>query len=774
MNDLNKGLRQPNGSVAEDMQLIAIAAHYNIPLEQLMFLRKGYTVNKARFAYDEDLSRIWQIPYNTPEDTVIDTVIAGLLNGSYQLEPADLLISGYHFTHVNDMAKGAWLYSNKDLVWCIEDNCWYRYVPLLDNPIIAKAVSPKNEGTVYSPTNPQGVWEDMGNTGLGASFKGNKGEDGVSVEYIKVESTYNEPTENNVGYTVVTLRTKISNKTDEEVHTFTIKDGAQGKQGNSVEYVKTSTVYDSANNRTEVTIKSKVQNSEEQTISFYVKDGESGKDGSIVDFDPNQFTTKLINNNEVVTIKNDPDSANQLSVIGNGGLFVRPASAQIRKADNSIIVRPLNQDKNGGLNTEIGVQISPEEGNILELKEKGLYVPSATNPYIAITDPSNNAAPAIGDGIGNVVIGSGAGENVIEPTKTAIVVAGALAKALSSRSVTIGYNSGSSESDSVTIGTEAHTNDRYTIAAGSNASATQRFSSAIGSDSVANHSNSVAIGYGTVTYKDNSLSIGTESKLRGITCVDAAVKRTDVPNWGQVQDLTQVTELVSTKENPVNLNNLSGAMTYRIREGDYNAETNPNPYTIINAPNYADRSASIEVYIHTDGILQECKTPDQKYTRLKGTTGRRGVWGIVTNDKTAPSYYFGGVNGNYWEDDTGIFTKNNETVVIGTPDEPVNTMFVPFTNPLASATGNGVLTGISHAYGYNGKVKLFLQRRTGTASTGVPRPDELFNYAMVSDDFKNRSENSMPLLATDSSNTEIIERINQITKLLNTAGIVNI
>ena len=578
------------------------------------------------------------------------------------------------------------------------------------------------------------------------------------------------------------------------------------------------------------------------------KPGEPGKDGTVADFDQNQFTTKTVDGKTVITIKNDPDLSNQLSVIGTEGLFVRPASAQVRAKDESVRVAGIPQDKNGGFNTEVSVNsipvknnqlgirkvgsteglyvqsaheellspnktlsiktsatevpfepaktdidvvISKEEGNSLVIKEDGLFAGGGgggdlDSKYIKIEEASEKKDDAVGGGDGTIVIGSGAGNGEMGPSNKATVV-GALAKSLDDGGTVVGYNSSATGKQGVAIGFgtkaaqsatalghSAQATGTQSLAIAANSTASGDSAVAVGREAKATHKNAVAAGYAAETDREQSFSVGSASLPRQITHVAPATENTDSPNWEQVQNLIQTTILKSTKEKPVNLGTLTGPMTYRISEGDYNAETNPYPYTIIDAPNFSDRSATIEVYVHTNGKLQYCKTPDEWYSRKRGTAGPRGQWGIVTNEKTAPSYYFGGVNGTYWLIDTGIFTKDEEKIVIGTEQEPVNTMFVPFMNPLAPSTGNGVLTGISHAYGYNGAVKLLLQRRTGTPSGAAPHPHESFNYALISDEYKNKVENQLALLAADATQADIIARVNQIIQLLGTARVANI
>jgi len=67
-----------------------------------------------------------------------------------------------------------------------------------------------------------------------------------------------------------------------------------------------------------------------------------------------------------------------------------------------------------------------------------------------------------------------------------------------------------------------------------------------------------------------------------------------------------------------------------------------------------------------------------------------------------------------------------------------------------------------------------LNRRTGTPTGSAPREDELFNYALISDEYKAKTENKIPLLTSSSTNEEIVSTVNKIIKLLNTAGIVEI
>lgn len=279
MQNNNVGLRQPNGSVAEDVLLLSVAAQLNVNPRHVMYLRPGYTIDSARFIYDEILHRIWRIPFHTPTDTIIESVIDGKLNGSIELEPSDLLVTNYHYIWGKEMSEGVMVRTPKDLVWCSADGCWYRYCADASKlPVQTYEKSPLEMGIVKSPTTPEdkAVWENMGATGIGANYKGEPGEDGVYVEYIKQTSESFPAVGNERGYTNVTVTTKLSNEKAKS-YSYTVYDGYKGDTGASVYDVDVDSEHTSATNdavgKTDTTITISVENAEPAKHTFAVLDG---------------------------------------------------------------------------------------------------------------------------------------------------------------------------------------------------------------------------------------------------------------------------------------------------------------------------------------------------------------------------------------------------------------------------------------------------------------------------------------------------------------------
>lgn len=277
MSNLNKGLRQASGSTAEDGQLISIATQLNVPVSSVMFLRKGYAINSARFAFDEDLNRLWRIPYDTPKNTIIDKVIDNNLNENIPLIPMSLIPSPYYFIWAVTLGEGVWIRTNKDLVWSIKDGVWYRYIKDITAPFIAKTVSPKEDGTVFGKGNPDGVWEDMGETGIGSSYKGDKGDIGErGKDLIKAESTAT-PSLDGLS-TEVSIITQIEDSS-EQVLKFDVtngKPGLPGKDGNNLIVAEASSNALPDGKATRVTITTQIENQTPQTHTFDVKEGQDG------------------------------------------------------------------------------------------------------------------------------------------------------------------------------------------------------------------------------------------------------------------------------------------------------------------------------------------------------------------------------------------------------------------------------------------------------------------------------------------------------------------
>lgn len=294
--------------------------------------------------------------------------------------------------------------------------------------------------------------------------------------------------------------------------------------------------------------------------------GRDGKDGTVADFDQNQFTTKVVDGKTVITIKNDPDSSNQLSVIGKEGLFVHPASAQVRAKDKSVRVAGIPQDKNGGFNTEVSVNaipvknnqlgirtvgsteglyvqsaheellspnktlsiktsatevpfepaktdidvaISKEDGNSLVIKEDGLFAAGGgggdlDSKYIKIEEASEKKDDAVGGGDGTIVIGSGAGNGAMGPANKTTVV-GALAKSLDDGGTVVGYNSSTTGKQGIAIGFETSAQGDNTISVGYQASASQR--------------GGIGIGWKAQSLGDNAIVFGTNSQARGNSAI---------------------------------------------------------------------------------------------------------------------------------------------------------------------------------------------------------------------------------------------------------------
>lgn len=175
-------LNQPGGSVGEVSRLEAIAAQMNVPIDTVAYLNFGDAVGTARFLFDPILQRTWLVPFSVPRDTIMETMINDQLNGKYTLTPCDLLVTHYHYSWQKHMAQGVWIRTKTDLVWCLEDGVWYRWVGDESKfPFITTNItSPRKSNDVVTPTNPLGNWEDMGITGLGATYKGDRGERGKS------------------------------------------------------------------------------------------------------------------------------------------------------------------------------------------------------------------------------------------------------------------------------------------------------------------------------------------------------------------------------------------------------------------------------------------------------------------------------------------------------------------------------------------------------------------------------------------------------------------
>jgi len=90
--------------------------------------------------------------------------------------------------------------------------------------------------------------------------------------------------------------------------------------------------------------------------------------------------------------------------------------------------------------------------------------------------------------------------------------------------------------DSTAVGAGASATGNGSTAVGAGAAASGTDSTALGAHSTASGSGSVALGANSVADRDNTISAGTPGNERQITNVAAGTARTDVSNWGQVQD----------------------------------------------------------------------------------------------------------------------------------------------------------------------------------------------------------------------------------------------
>lgn len=299
--------------------------------------------------------------------------------------------------------------------------------------------------------------------------------------------------------------------------------------------------------------------------------GRDGKDGTVADFDQNQFTTKVVDGKTVITIKNDPDSSNQLSVIGKEGLFVRPASAQVRAKDKSVRVAGIPQDKNGGFNTEVSVNaipvknnqlgirtvgsteglyvqsaheellspnktlsiktsetvvpfepaktdidvaISKEDGNSLVIKEDGLFSAGGgggdlDSKYIKISEAVANPKEAVGGGDGTIVIGSGA---YLGSTSGSTAPPGKVtvvgATAMGMEdSTAVGYHSVAVGKQGVAVGRDALALADYTVCVGYKASSDDSYGISVG-HTAKSMSSCIAIGSNAEAKESMSIAVG--------------------------------------------------------------------------------------------------------------------------------------------------------------------------------------------------------------------------------------------------------------------------
>ncbi len=302
--------------------------------------------------------------------------------------------------------------------------------------------------------------------------------------------------------------------------------------------------------------------------------GRDGKDGTVADFDQNQFTTKVVGGKTVITIKNDPDSSNQLSVIGKEGLFVRPASAQVRAKDKSVRVAGIPQDKNGGFNTEVSVNaipvknnqlgirtvgsteglyvqsaheellspnktlsiktsatevpfepaktdidvaISKEDGNSLVIKEDGLFSAGGgggdlDSKYIKISEAVANPEAAVGGGDGTIVIGSGAHLGSTSGSTAPPSKATVVGATASGMddSTAVGYHSVAVGKQGVAVGRDALALGDYTVCVGYKASSDDSYGIAVG-HTAQSRSSCIAIGFNAEANESMSIAVGPNS-----------------------------------------------------------------------------------------------------------------------------------------------------------------------------------------------------------------------------------------------------------------------
>lgn len=291
-----------------------------------------------------------------------------------------------------------------------------------------------------------------------------------------------------------------------------------------------------------------------------------GGGGTDLTLDPNQFTTKTVGDKEVTTLKNDPDVSNQLSVIGSGGLFARPASAQVRAKDKSVRVAGIPQDKNGGFNTEISVQTIPVKENQLGIAKKndteGLYVrstfeqlvspnktivatksttevafePSLTDIDVAISKADGNALAinedglfASGEGSPFVSIQPGYQTNVPAKSKVSSSIAiGESSEVDGNSALVIGARAKGKGDRNIVIGENANGNGSGQILIGSGVSDTWN-NIIIGTNGSAKSGNSVLVGHGTKGAQ-KSIAIGAAARAEfegAITIGESSIANVD-------------------------------------------------------------------------------------------------------------------------------------------------------------------------------------------------------------------------------------------------------
>ncbi|WP_340611421.1 hypothetical protein [Xenorhabdus bharatensis] len=385
---------------------------------------------------------------------------------------------------------------------------------------------------------------------------------------------------------------------------------------------------------------------------------------------------------------------------------------------------------------DIHLNISVKDGNGLKFTPEGLYVVGVdpTVPQcLSLTSDTKDAGSA----------------GAITEDDTGAIAIGAGSQATGRQSIAMSSN---------TYATADHA-----IAIGAYSSAKEN-SVAIGRDAEASPKGSVAIGYKSRADDPDTVSIGNynDDIQRILTNVKAGVSSYDAVNVEQLQKLVNVKELPSTKVNPVDFNTLSGPMTYIIWEGDYDAEKNPSPHTMKNAPDYFDRSDKIKVIVSDNGSYQIAHIPTGVVVRDFNNNNKDLIDWAEPLTSSMGQVYKQDVSGAYWNASNYIFYKEKEDKIFN--EEAVNAIFSGFrkVNALADSVmgkfGGGVL-----GFAEDGRVKFYLDHTELGSTTS---PEYIYSLAAISDKYKNDPANMGSVLPTGASLDDVRELLNLVTMLL--------
>ncbi|PHM52080.1 YadA family autotransporter adhesin [Xenorhabdus sp. KK7.4] len=487
----------------------------------------------------------------------------------------------------------------------------------------------------------------------------------------------------------------------------------------------------------------------------------------------------MIDNSQTNILGWSPNGLNvPLLFDSNAFNFVQGYNVQLRiskKAGNTLTV------ETDGLFGKGEAVVSAKKQNILSNKDDGLYVPEKLFhpqqfqhlPANSKPDDPSLVALLISSNIRNGLTFTDDGLYVVgvpeEIPKYLSLSAdaedgddGAIA-ADNVGGVALGSSAQATAKQTVAIGTQANSQEDHAVSVGGYSVAREN-SIAIGYRAEARPKGSVAIGYKSRTNDPDTVSIGNyeEDLQRRLTNVKAGVSSYDAVNVGQLQKLVNVKELPSTKANPVDFNTLKGPMTYIIWEGDYDAEKNPSPHTMKNAPDYDDRSDKIKVIVSDNGSYQIAHIPTGVVIRDFNNSNKDLIDWAEPLTSNMGQVYKQDVSGVYWGASNYVFYKEKEDKIFN--EEAVNAIFSGFRKVNAQADsvmgkfGGGVL-----GFAEDGRVKFYLDHTELGSTTS---PEYIYSLAAISDKYKNDPANMGSVLPTGASLDDVRELLNLVTMLL--------